>query len=54
MFSGLTRAAGSAGVGVVLKQGADGGLYVKSVVKEGPCGQSGVVVAGDLLLQGVS
>jgi hypothetical protein len=53
MFGGLKRSASAsgAGVGIVLKVGADGGLYVKSMQKEGPAWSSNVVRVGDLLLE---
>ena len=52
MFGGLKRGSASgAGVGIVLKVGADGGLYVKAMQKEGPAWSSDVVRVGDLLLE---
>lgn len=40
---GSRRSTGVAGVGIVLKVGADGGLYVKSMQKKGPAWGSNVV-----------
>lgn len=43
MFGSLLSRAELAGVGIVLKVGADGGLYVKSMQKKGPAWGSNIV-----------
>ena len=48
---GRKKAAGNAGVGIILKVGSDGGLYVKSMQNNGPASNSRVVQVGDLLLE---
>jgi hypothetical protein len=48
---GRKKAAGNAGVGIILKVGSDGGLYVKSMQQNGPASNSRVVQVGDLLLE---
>ena len=53
MFAGFKKPAAptQCGVGLVLKVGTDGELYVKSMQPGGPAYDSGIVQTGDLLLQ---
>ncbi|KAJ1470607.1 PDZ domain-containing protein [Baffinella frigidus] len=38
------------GIGIIFKVGGNGGMYVKSLVEDGPAARSGMIMVGDCLL----